>query len=67
MASQWGGALPPPPGIVPDFVNPPSQRDGNIALHTVLLSIVTIFVSIRIYTRIWITKLSLGLEDCQYT
>ncbi|KAI1183793.1 hypothetical protein F5B17DRAFT_414847, partial [Nemania serpens] len=63
MASQWVGALPPPPGIEPNFVDPPSQRDRNIALHTVTLSLITIFVSIRIYTRIWITKLNLGIED----
>ena len=66
MASQWIGALPPPPGIEPNFIDPPSQQNGNIALHTVLLSLATIFVSIRIYTRIWITKLDLGVEDCQF-
>ncbi|KAI0548666.1 hypothetical protein F4679DRAFT_573986 [Xylaria curta] len=63
MASQWVGALPPPPGVEPNFIDPPSQRERNIALHTVLLSLITIFVSIRIYTRIWITKNKLGVED----
>ncbi|KAI1292702.1 hypothetical protein F5Y03DRAFT_375394 [Xylaria venustula] len=63
MASQWVAALPPPPGIEPNFIDPRSQRDRNIALHTVLLSLITIFVSVRIYTRVWITKLHLGIEN----
>ncbi|KAI0876578.1 hypothetical protein GGS24DRAFT_513468 [Hypoxylon argillaceum] len=63
MASQWLGALPPPPGVTPDFVDPPTQRDGNIALHTVLLSLVTILVVLRLYTRVWVTKVPLGIED----
>ncbi|RYC56704.1 hypothetical protein CHU98_g9511 [Xylaria longipes] len=63
MASQWLGALPPPPGIEPNFIDPPSQRDRNIALHTVLLSLVTILLVVRLYTRVWITRMAFGVED----
>lgn len=64
MASQWAGALPPPPGIEPNFIDPPSQRERNIALHTVLLTLVTIFIVMRVYTRAYITKAGFGIEDC---
>lgn len=64
MASQWLGALPPPPGVEPNFDNPVDQMAQNIALHTVLLTLSTICVAIRTYTRVRIMASSLGADDC---
>ncbi|KAL3431445.1 hypothetical protein BDV09DRAFT_198742 [Aspergillus tetrazonus] len=65
MASQWftGGALPPPPGVEPNFENPPSQLHGNIALHASFLSVATIVVAMRLFTRLRILRMKLGIDD----
>lgn len=65
MASQWGGSIPPPPGVEVNLVDPPSQLPNNIALHTVCLTLATTLVAIRVYTRLGITKARLGLDDCK--
>ncbi|KAK8012293.1 hypothetical protein PG991_009668 [Apiospora marii] len=41
MASQWLGAYPPPPGVEPNFIDPPSQFAGTIAAHTALTATFT--------------------------
>ncbi|KAL4756285.1 uncharacterized protein BDW70DRAFT_166332 [Aspergillus foveolatus] len=65
MASQWltGGALPPPPGVEPNFENPPSQLHGNIALHASFLSVATLAVAMRLFTRLRILRMKLGMDD----
>lgn len=65
MASQWGGSIPPPEGVEVNLVDPPSQLPNNIAMHTVCLTLVTMFVAIRVYTRLGINKARLGLDDCE--
>lgn len=64
MATGWLGAIPAPNGTKPNFENPPSQLAGNIALHTVCLSLATLSVTVRLYTRAAITKTKLGIDDC---
>ncbi|KAI0892238.1 hypothetical protein F4806DRAFT_505649 [Annulohypoxylon nitens] len=63
MASQMGGALPPPPGIEPNFIDPPSQAKGNLTQHATCLTLVTMFVAMRIYTRLRINRTNLGIDD----
>ncbi|KAF3482730.1 putative Integral membrane protein Pth11-like [Arthroderma uncinatum] len=63
MATQWLGAIPPPPGVTPNIVDPPSQWNGNIALHTVCLTLATTAVAMRIYTRTIITRTKMGVDD----
>ncbi|KAL4995489.1 hypothetical protein BDV10DRAFT_174606 [Aspergillus recurvatus] len=65
MASQWftGGALPPPPGVEPNFEDPPSQLHGNIALHASFLSVATLAVAMRLFTRLRILRMKLGTDD----
>lgn len=63
MASGWLGAMPPPPGIEPNFVDPPSQLNSNIALHAVSLSLVVVSLTMRLYTRLHILKSYLGWDD----
>ena len=58
------GALPPPPGVVPNFVDPVNHMKNAIALHTIMLSAVTLCISIRVYARYHIQK-ELGLDDCK--
>ncbi|KAF2682316.1 hypothetical protein K458DRAFT_57001 [Lentithecium fluviatile CBS 122367] len=63
MATGYLGALPPPPGVEPNFDDPPSQLSANIALHTVCLTAATLAVAIRLYTRTIVTKNKLGIDD----
>ncbi|KAI1173321.1 hypothetical protein F4777DRAFT_457325 [Nemania sp. FL0916] len=64
MSSQWSeGVIPPPQGVVPNFVDPPNQMSRNIAIHAVFLTLSTLFVTMRIYTRLWISKIGLGPDD----
>ncbi|KAI1088701.1 hypothetical protein F5B19DRAFT_470210 [Rostrohypoxylon terebratum] len=64
MSSQWSqGVVPPPPGVEPNFVNPENQMGGNIAIHTVFLTISTLSVIMRIYTRLYVSRVSLGVDD----
>ncbi|KAK3985826.1 putative integral membrane protein Pth11-like [Cladorrhinum sp. PSN332] len=65
MAAAWAGtgALPPPPGIEPNFIDPPSQVQGDVALHGVLLTLATLGIAMRFYTRQFITRSKWGLDD----
>jgi hypothetical protein len=56
MATEPVGAMPPPPGVVANFVNPPNQLAGNLALHIVCLSLVTMCMAMRVYTRTRINR-----------
>jgi hypothetical protein len=50
------GAIPPPPGERANFVDPPNQTKVTIALHTICLTLVTLMVTLRIYTRHFINR-----------
>ncbi|OAL62460.1 hypothetical protein A7C99_7045 [Trichophyton rubrum] len=63
MATQWLGAIPPPPGVTPNIIDPPSQLSGNIALHTVCLTLATAAVAMRVYTRTIVTCTKMGADD----
>ncbi|KAF2790392.1 hypothetical protein K505DRAFT_340454 [Melanomma pulvis-pyrius CBS 109.77] len=63
MATGWLGALPPPPGVDANIVNPHSQWHSNIALHTACLTLSTASVAMRLYTRARITRTKLGIDD----
>ena len=56
-------ALAPPEGVVPNFVDP--ENLAYTSLWIVLLVIATVFVWVRMYTKIRITKKA-NLEDCEY-
>ncbi|KAI1653873.1 hypothetical protein F4813DRAFT_373072 [Daldinia decipiens] len=63
MATGWFGAMPPPPGVEANLIDPPTQMKQNIALHTVCLTLASFSVVIRLYTRIYISGGKLGIED----
>lgn len=54
----------PPPGVIPNFVNPESHAYQLIITVAVCLAFVVIAVSMRLYTKQFITK-SMGWDDCK--
>lgn len=53
-----------PPGVTPNFVNPPSIIALTDIGPGVVFPIVTIFVLLRLYTKRFINRTGLGAEDC---
>lgn len=49
-------SLQPPPHVMPNFVNRPSQRGVNLACNILCLSVATLCVLIRLHTKIFIHK-----------
>ena len=58
------GAFPPPPGIVPNFTNPDYISGGIIPISAVFLTPSTLFLALRIYTRVHILRIFLA-DDCK--
>ncbi|KAL9577510.1 MAG: hypothetical protein Q9212_006315, partial [Teloschistes hypoglaucus] len=52
----------PPPGVIPNFVNPESHAYQLVITVAVCLALVVIAVSMRLYTKHFITK-SMGWDD----
>ncbi|KAF7588590.1 hypothetical protein BBP40_005475 [Aspergillus hancockii] len=57
------GAFPPPPEVVPSFDDPVNRISGCITLDTVFLTLISIALTMRLYTRWFIMRASLGLDD----
>ncbi|PYI16935.1 hypothetical protein BO99DRAFT_434934 [Aspergillus violaceofuscus CBS 115571] len=55
-------AVAPPPGVVPNFDNPPSQRTAIIVLQSIFLFLALLAVSARVWVRTCIIKFW-GAED----
>ncbi|KFY40914.1 hypothetical protein V494_03269 [Pseudogymnoascus sp. VKM F-4513 (FW-928)] len=58
----------PPPEVMaswpkPNYVDPVRRGNESIIIQAVLVALVTIFVAIRLYARIAITKAGVGLDD----
>lgn len=58
----------PPPEVMatwpePNYVNPVRRGNESIIIQAVLVALVTLFVSIRLYARLVITKAGIGLDD----
>ena len=62
MPGQTPG-LKPPPGVIPNFVNPESLRTYWILMMCMCWTFTTLFVALRLYTKLVLTK-SHGWEDC---
>lgn len=56
-------AYPPPPGVTSNFKNPVSLAKTLVVVNVVFLSLMTIFVGLRIYTKHCIAR-KLGWDDC---
>ena len=58
------GALAPPPGVVPNFINPYSIQKSLIASSVVCLALTSLTTAIRLYTKLYIVNAH-GWEDCR--
>jgi hypothetical protein len=56
------GAMPPPPGVVPNFDDPPSLALASTAASIALAVFSTCFVALRFYTTLGITRVR-GISD----
>lgn len=56
------GAIPPPPGVTPNFVNPEHKGKEIIVLGILGIVCSTLFLLMRIYTKIRINR-SFKSED----
>lgn len=59
-------ALKPPPGVIPNFVNPESNMQFLIVTTTCFTALAGLFVAFRMYTRLYINR-SAGSDDCQFS
>lgn len=60
------GALEPPPGITPNFVNPVSMRKYDVLGQSMCLTVSTLLVWMRMYSKVRLIK-STEWEDCKST
>ena len=60
-----GPGLEPPPGVIPNFIDPPSQAYWVYVTLPICLAVSTPFVWIRLYSAFFILK-SHGWADCVY-
>lgn len=57
-------AVPAPPGVTSNFVNPPSKAYWDVVTQAVCLTIATLLVAMRMYTKFNVLK-SPGWDDCE--
>ena len=57
-------SLQPPPGVTPNFINPPSIANAIITVSRLFLVLMLAAVSMRIYTKGVIIR-TLGWDDCK--
>lgn len=55
-------AIPPPPGVIPNFENPYSLAPIGRAVLGVTFPLMIIAIASRLYTRLWVTR-SIGPDD----
>lgn len=60
-----GPALSPPPGVTPQLDNPPSYRAATTVIPTLCLTIATLSVAMRVYTRVRIINV-VNIADCKH-
>jgi hypothetical protein len=59
------GAIPPPPGIMPNFINPPSLQHVVLIVNVILSFVSLVFVALRFYTTGFLLR-SVGVDGCKY-
>ena len=56
--------LKPPPGVVPNFVDPVSQARDVIVINVIWITLMLCFVAMRLYTKGRLLG-NLGWDDCK--
>ncbi len=59
-----GPAMSPPPGVIPNFVDPPNLNSYWVLSLTLSLTFSTLFVLMRMYTRLFISRVT-SWDDCE--
>jgi hypothetical protein len=60
------GALPPPPGIIPNFAHPDKTVwTASVVTQALCLVVVGVLMGLRIYVRTSVTK-NFGKDDCRF-
>ena len=59
------GALPPPPGVTPNFVDPPSIQGGVVAVLIVAITVSTLCVMARMAAKLANRFANAGWDDCK--
>lgn len=57
-----GPGLKPPPNVIPNLINPPTKQHINLLCQVTCLTLSSVFVLIRMYTKIYVMK-NHGWED----
>lgn len=57
-------AYPPPPGVVSNFVNPPSLATAIIVTSSVMVGVMVLCVAARMYAKAVVTH-TVGWDDCE--
>ena len=57
-------AMVPPPGVVPNFVDPPNLRRLVIIMLTLFMAFSTLFILLRMYTKVFLLRKT-AFEDCK--
>lgn len=61
-AGTMPGAIPPPPGQISNFLNPPNHDAEIVEMHTVCVTLITLFVGMRVYIRAFVLR-QFALDD----
>ena len=56
-------ALEPPPGVVPNFIDPPDRGYTVIVVGAVLMALMVLFFMVRLYTKCFVSK-RFSWDDC---
>lgn len=57
------GVVPPPPGVTPNFVNPPSTGYKVIITTVVTWALATFVLCLRVYVKLGIIR-KIKIDDC---
>lgn len=55
-------AIKPPLGVTPNFENPESRAREVVAVLIGMLTLTTLIVSLRVYTRLYVSR-AFGIDD----
>lgn len=61
-----GPAMAPPPGVIPNFIDPPNLQHRVIITLTLCITLSTLTVMLRICTKIFIVRKT-TIDDCILT